>query len=106
MYTLPIVHGNVTSDWAPQKSSSHAIADDAGQPEPVYTAIFVSSCWPHVRTPAVPLNELNTTMDESDPEVRGDGLEIVFHSLRTGGMGNYDLYHATRASTYRHVPAT
>src|SRR5262249_17361826 len=44
-------------DWRLQKSSSHAIADDAGQPEPAYTAILESSCWPHVRTPAVPLNE-------------------------------------------------
>lgn len=47
----------------------------------------------------MPLTELNTTMDESDPELRGDGLEIVFHSLRTGGAGNYDLYHATRTTT-------
>lgn len=46
-----------------------------------------------------PLTILNTPMDDSDPDLRGDGLEIVFHSLRTGGLGNYDLYHATRAST-------
>lgn len=44
------------------------------------------------------LGELNTTDDESDPELRGDGLEIVFHSLRPG-QGNYDLYHATRSTT-------
>lgn len=45
------------------------------------------------------LMELETTMDESDPELRGDGLEIVFHSTRTGTLGGYDLYHATRATT-------
>jgi Tol biopolymer transport system component len=45
-----------------------------------------------------PLTELNTTMDESDPELRADGLELVFHSLRTGGVGAYDLYRATRAT--------
>jgi hypothetical protein len=46
-----------------------------------------------------PLTILNTTMDESDPDLRGDGLELVFHSLRNGGLGGYDLYHATRATT-------
>jgi len=46
-----------------------------------------------------PLTILNTTMDDSDPDLRGDGLEIVFHSLRTGGAGGYDLYHAVRATT-------
>lgn len=46
-----------------------------------------------------PLTELNTTMDESDPELRYDGLEIVFHSKRTGGLGLYDLYRATRPTT-------
>jgi hypothetical protein len=45
-----------------------------------------------------PMTSLNTTFDESDPDLRGDGLEIVFHSLRPG-VGGYDLYHATRAST-------
>jgi hypothetical protein len=46
-----------------------------------------------------PLTSLNTTMDESDPDLRGDGLEIVFHSIRATGAGGYDLYHATRATT-------
>ena len=46
----------------------------------------------------VPLLELNTTSDESDPDLRADGLEIVFHSLRTGGLGGYDLYLSRRSS--------
>ena len=50
-------------------------------------------------SPATPIGELNTPMDESDPDLRGDALEIVFHSKRTGGQGLYDLYRATRAAT-------
>jgi Tol biopolymer transport system component len=46
-----------------------------------------------------PLTSLNTTMDESDPELRADGREIVFHSLRAGGLGKYDLYRAERLTT-------
>lgn len=45
------------------------------------------------------LMDLNTTMEDADPELRGDGLEIVFHSTRTGALGGYDLYHATRSTT-------
>jgi hypothetical protein len=45
-----------------------------------------------------PMTNLNTTFDESDPDLRGDGLEILFHSLRPGA-GGYDLYHSMRAST-------
>ena len=45
---------------------------------------------------AQPLTALNTPEDDSDPELRADGLELFFHSSRSG---NYDLYAARRAST-------
>jgi len=33
------------------------------------------------------------------PNVRKDGLEIVFNSNRAGGFGGQDVYTSTRAST-------
>lgn len=45
-----------------------------------------------------PLTALNSGSDDSDPELRGDGLELVFHSNRSGGVGGYDLYRSVRAS--------
>jgi hypothetical protein len=42
---------------------------------------------------AVPVTELNTSFHDAGPEIRHDGLEIVFHSNRSGG---FDLWAATR----------
>jgi Tol biopolymer transport system component len=42
---------------------------------------------------------LNTAVDDSRPNLRRDGLEIVFDSSRAGGLGGTDLWAATRAST-------
>lgn len=42
--------------------------------------------------------ELNTSHDEFRPNVRKDGLEIVFDSNRPGGLGATDIYAATRSS--------
>jgi Tol biopolymer transport system component len=44
-----------------------------------------------------PLTALNSAQDDSDPELRADGLEIIFHSNRQGA--GYDLYHSVRATT-------
>lgn len=46
-----------------------------------------------------PLILINTPDDESDPELRADGLELIFHSNRPGGVGGYDLYRSVRATT-------
>jgi hypothetical protein len=43
--------------------------------------------------------ELNTLSADFMPNVRRDGLEIVFNSNRPGGLGGQDIYTATR----RHV---
>ncbi len=45
---------------------------------------------------AVPVNELNSTGTDADPSITADGLEIFFHSNRTGA-GN-DLYSSVRKS--------
>lgn len=42
---------------------------------------------------------LNTPFHDARPNVRRDGLEIVFDSNRPGGMGGFDIWTATRAST-------
>jgi Tol biopolymer transport system component len=42
---------------------------------------------------------LNTEFDDARPNVRKDGLEIVFDSNRPGGLGATDIWTATRKST-------
>jgi hypothetical protein len=39
---------------------------------------------------------VNTAADDAQPNVRRDGLEIVFYSTRTGTPGGPDIYAATR----------
>ncbi len=48
--------------------------------------------------PVRPLTELNSSADESDPELSSDGLEIFFRSTRMAGNGQPDLWRAVRAS--------
>jgi len=49
--------------------------------------------------PPEPVAELNTPDDDHCPAVRRDGLEIIFMSNRPGGLGQADMWMATRAST-------
>lgn len=48
---------------------------------------------------------LNTSSDDARPNVRHDGLEIVFDSTRPGTLGGPDLWTARRASTSDPWPA-
>lgn len=48
--------------------------------------------------PATPVAELNSAFGDFRPNVRRNGLEIVFDSNRTGTLGGQDLYSATRES--------
>ncbi|HEY5922090.1 MAG TPA: hypothetical protein VIV11_10490 [Kofleriaceae bacterium] len=45
-----------------------------------------------------PVAELNTTVDESTPEISADGLTMWFSSRRPGGAGDYDVYITTRGN--------
>ena len=47
----------------------------------------------------IPVLELNTGSNDQQPSVRRDGLEVIFTSDRPGGIGNLDLWVATRVST-------
>jgi hypothetical protein len=49
--------------------------------------------------PRAPVAELNTPAADLRPNVRKDGLEIVFDSDRSGTIGLADLWFATRSST-------
>jgi hypothetical protein len=48
--------------------------------------------------PAVPVPSLNTASDDFRPNVRKDGLEVVFDSNRAGGLGGQDIWSSTRDS--------
>src|SRR5437870_5630128 len=50
--------------------------------------------------PAVLVTELSSPMAENAPSIRRDGLEIFFHSNRTGSIGLNDLWVGTRESTH------
>ena len=50
-------------------------------------------------TPAEPVRELNSTLHDSRPNVRRDGLEVVFDSTRDGGLPQ--LYTAVRSSVFK-----
>ncbi len=47
-----------------------------------------------------PAAELNTSVDDAMPNVRKDGLEMVFTSNRTGGAGSFDIGTSTCASVF------
>jgi Tol biopolymer transport system component len=48
---------------------------------------------------AVLVAGLNTAYEDARPNVRKDGLEIVFDSTRPGTLGAADIYSATRGAT-------
>ena len=51
-------------------------------------------------SPAVLVPELNTPSDDQRPNVRKDGLEIIFDSSRTGSIdGSSDLWTSSRKDT-------
>lgn len=62
--------------------------------------IYVSELLPSGRfSMPEPVEELNTEHDDRMPNLRRDGLEIVFSSNRPGGFGSQDVYSSTREDT-------
>jgi len=47
---------------------------------------------------AMPVEELNTDLSDAGAEILHDGLEIFFHSDRSGPLGGLDIWTATRKS--------
>jgi hypothetical protein len=60
--------------------------------------IYVSPVMPDgsVATPVLALG-VNTSAHDARPNIRSDGLEMVFDSDRTGGLGGFDIWIAKRA---------
>jgi hypothetical protein len=59
--------------------------------------IYVSEVLPDgTLADPVPADGLNTDMNDFRPNLRRDGLEIVFDSNRPGGLGGLDIWFATR----------
>ena len=46
----------------------------------------------------MPVHSLNTPSDDFRPNVRKNGLEVVFDSNRTGTLGGQDIWSSTRES--------
>lgn len=46
------------------------------------------------------VTELQTGSDDAMPNVRKDGLEMVFTSNRLGTLGNFDIWSSSRASVF------
>jgi WD40-like Beta Propeller Repeat len=82
--------------------------DDVGVPQlffarttPTGNDIFVSNLLPDGTFGSPnPIAELNSPLSDAGPSVRFDGLEIFFFSRRTGGLGNSDLWTATRNTVF------
>jgi Tol biopolymer transport system component len=66
-------------------------------PQNIYMSVFQpDGGW----GPANPVEELNTLFNDARPNVRKDGLEIVFDSDRPAGLGGFDIYSAARSSIF------
>lgn len=48
--------------------------------------------------PAEPVVELNSPLADQKVSIRTDGKELFISSIRTGGLGGFDIWRSTRAS--------
>src|SRR5262245_53510235 len=63
--------------------------------------IFVSNLLPDgTFGPATLVAELNSALADAGTSIRFDGLEVFFYSRRAGGLGNSDLWTATRDTVF------
>jgi len=77
-------------------SSSRAAAQPGGL---VNGDIYVSERLGDGFGPGVAVTGLNDALNDIQPNVRKDGLEVVFSSNRAGGAGSQDIWASTRAGT-------
>lgn len=74
---------------------SSTLAEPGGGAHDIYRSVFENGGF-GLREP---VQELNTAADDRQPNVRVNGLEVVFASDREGGEGSLDIWTATRRST-------
>ncbi|MEQ2352927.1 hypothetical protein [Pseudoalteromonas piscicida] len=54
--------------------------------------LFLSKYHPDGYQAPIEISELNSTASDADPEVSSDGKLLFFTSMRSGGLGHYDLH--------------
>jgi hypothetical protein len=103
-WTDPVHLGCVVNSAAGEASPSYFEEDGQGVLYFSSNRIGISNIYRSLEladgsfgTPA-PVAELNTGSEDARPNLRRDGLEIVFDSTRPGGLGGPDIYAASRAS--------
>jgi Tol biopolymer transport system component len=104
-WTAPVNLGTGINDTSHDTGPAYLAADE-GHRARIYFARGASNpamdIWVSEQTAegewgaAVPVTELNTAFNDAGPDIRHDGLEIVFHSNRSG---EFDLWAATRETT-------
>jgi Tol biopolymer transport system component len=98
----------VNSAWG--EASPYHLEDDRGRTELYFSSnrpsplgasnLYVSRMGTDGRFAAPELLPVvNSTSDDARPNLRRDGLELVFDSNRPGGHGGFDAYVSTRSST-------
>lgn len=98
-WTAPVSLGAAINSALPELSPSYFEADGRtflyfSRGPDIYSAeLQGDGSWGSVG----PVAQLNSALNDFRPNVRKDGLEIVFDSNR-GGAGGQDLYFATRSS--------
>jgi Tol biopolymer transport system component len=91
-YLLTQKSGRVLLYFSSNRPGGYAA--DSGPPD---HDIYVSPLTLFGFAPAQLVPGLNTDRNDARPNLRSDGLEIVFDSDRTGTLGGPDIYAATRA---------
>jgi Tol biopolymer transport system component len=100
-WSVPVRLGPNINSSAQEWSPSY-FEDGEGRPVLYFSStrggnqdLYASTDW----GPAQPVGELNTAADDARPNVRRDGLEIVFDSTRAPTLGGPDIWFASREST-------
>lgn len=97
-WTTPVNLGCQVNSVGPEAGPSyfeaggHAFLYFSSGPEIMASQQSPNGSW----GPAAAVSELNSAVNDFRPNVRKDGLEMVFDSNRSGGSGGQDLWTATR----------
>lgn len=91
---------NIAAAAAPVASNTTTAATKSAAPEPREPSpyeILTSPDWEWT-APENLGSPVNTSAVEDSPTISADGLVLMFHSTRSAGLGNIDLWQSTRKS--------